>query len=120
MKFDFEKLDVYQKAINFANMIYEITMKFPKSEQFGIVSQLRRAALSISLNIAEGTGRYYSKERKQFYRIAKSSINECIPLLDISCRQRYIDTSLYSECYQKCIELAKMISGLINSLPTKD
>ena len=118
--FDFEKLEVYQRAVDFANIVYKLTKNFPKNEQFGIVSQLRRASLSISLNIAEGTGRYNNPERRQFYRMGRASIYECVPLLELSFRQDYIDLKRHEELKQECVELAKMISGLINSLPTLD
>jgi len=116
--FDFEKLEVYQRALDFTDAVYELTKSFPKTEQFGIISQLRRASLSISLNIAEGSGRYNPAEKKQFYRIARSSTYECIPLLELSLRQSYINLKQYEKFKQECIELAKMTSGLINSLPT--
>lgn len=118
--FDFEKLEVYQKAVDFAEKLYTVTSKFPRYEQFGVVSQLRRAALSISLNIAEGVGRYHDNERRQFYRMARASIRECIPLLEISRRQRYLAEEESSKYYQDCHGLARMISGLINSLKTPD
>lgn len=89
--FDFEKLEAYQRALDFANELYESTKKFPQAEQFGIVNQLRRASLSVSLNIAEGVDRYSSRERKGFYRMARSSINECLPLIEVSARQNYLD-----------------------------
>ncbi len=117
--FDFEKLEVYQRTVDFANIVYEVTKNFPKNEQFGIVSQLRRASLSISLNIAEGTGRYNNPERRQFYRMARASIYECVPLLELSFRQGYIDLKQHEKLKQECVELSKMVSGLINSLPTK-
>lgn len=117
MQFDFERLDVYQKAVSFADDVYTLTLGFPKTELFGTVSQLRRAALSISLNIAEGAGRSHIKERRQFYRNARASIQECVPILDISLRQNYISECEQRQLYGKCIELAKMISGLIGSLP---
>ncbi len=118
--FDFEKLEVYQRAVDFANIVYEVTKNFPKNEQFGIVSQLRRASLSISLNIAEGTGRYNNPERRQFYRMARASIHECVPLLELSFRQDYIDLKQHEKLKQECVELSKMVSGLINSLPIPD
>lgn len=112
---DFERLEAYKKAITFTDWAYEITIDFPKSEQFAIVSQLRRAALSIPLNIAEGSGRYNIKERKHYYRMAKSSTYECIPLLEISKLQKYIDEGVYEIGRKQSIELTKILSGLINS-----
>lgn len=112
---DFERLEAYKKAIIFTDWAYKITKGFPKSEQFATVSQLRRAALSIPLNIAEGSGRYNKKERRHFYRMSKSSAYECIPLFEVSKLQNYIYSEIYGLARKQIIELTKIISGLINS-----
>jgi len=113
--FNFERLEVYQIAVTFANEIYEITKNFPKSEMYGITNQLRRASISISLNIAEGSGRS-KKEFKHFLSMAKTSVYECIPLLQISFLQKYISKEIKEEFYKKSVRLAQMISALITSL----
>ncbi len=113
--FNFEKLRVYKEAIKFANDIYLLTKKFPKSECFSLVDQLRRAATSVSLNIAEGSGRS-KKEFRRFLIVAKSSLYECVPLLEISFLQNYITQQEKEGYYSKCVELSKMISTLIKSL----
>ena len=115
-KFDFEKLDVYQRAIDYANDIYNITKKFPKSEQFGLTNQLRKASFSISLNLAEGAGRYHKPEKKQFFRIARGSAYECIPALALSLKQGFISRDNYNAYYNECYEISRMISGLISSV----
>ena len=116
MAFDFEKLEVYKKAINFALKVYNVTKSFPGSEIYGLIGQIRRASVSISLNIAEGSGRYNRGDYIQFLRIARGSIYECIPLLEISSREKYIKEVIYKELVGECNELAKMINGLIGSL----
>ena len=116
MGFDFENLDVYKKAVNFADKVYKITNNFPESELYGIISQIRRASLSISSNIAEGNGRYNKKDYAQFLRIARGSTYECVPLLELSFRHSYIKESLYEELLADCNELAKMLNGLIGFL----
>ena len=88
--FGFEKFDVYQSSIKFAKNMYSKTQNFPKSEQFGLTSQLRRASFSIPLNIAEGYSKYSKKEKKRHYRIAKGSAHECIPGLTLSFELDYI------------------------------
>jgi four helix bundle protein len=115
-KFDFEKFNLYQRATNFANEVYNVTKKFPKSEQFGLCAQLRRASLSIPLNIAEGFGKYHKNEKIQYYRTARASIHECIPGLSISLKQNFISQKIHEEMYNECYELSRMISGLINSI----
>ena len=115
MPFDFEKLEVYKKAINFANDVYNLTKRFPKEEQFGITSQIRRAAFSISLNIAEGSGRS-KKEFKHYILMSRTSAQECVPMLKISLLQGYINNNEMENFYKKCEELSKMLCGLFNSL----
>jgi four helix bundle protein len=116
MGFDFEKLEVYKKAIIFAQKIYRITRDFPQSEIYGLQGQLRRASVSISANIAEGNGRYNKKDFAQFLRIARGSIYECVPLLEISLNEKYIKKHDYDELLSDCNELAKMVNGFISFL----
>ncbi len=118
-KFSFEKYDLYQKSINFVNSIYNLTKKYPKSEQFGLSSQLRRASISISFNLAEGFCNHYKKEKVHFYRIAKGSIHECISGLTISVFQKFINNDEYIEMYNECYNLSRMISGLIKNIENR-
>ena len=80
----FETLDVYRVALDFAEMIYRITARFPAEERYGLTSQLRRAAVSIPTNIAEGWGRGHGADNVRFVRIARGSSHECLALLQIS------------------------------------
>jgi len=116
MAFDFEKLEVYKKALNLAEKIYKVTSNFPECERYGLQGQLRRASVSVSSNIAEGSGRYNKKDFAQFLRIARGSLYECIPLFEISLRVGYIDKNINEEFLSDGNELAKMINGLIGSL----
>lgn len=116
MAFDFEKLDVYNKALLFAEEIYETCKRFPKEEVYGLTSQLKRASISIVANIAEGSGRYNKRDFAQFLRIARGSLYECVPLLQIAYNQLYIKKSNYENLVINCNELAKMINGLISYL----
>jgi four helix bundle protein len=119
MGFGFEKLDVYKKAINFAKKVYKITKKFPADELYGLTSQVRRASISISSNIAEGSGRYHKRDFAQFLTIARGSIYECVPLLEIVFYENHITKSVFKELIIDCNDLAKMINGLIKSLKTR-
>ena len=116
MGFNFEKLDVYGKSVDLAHEVYELTRTFPKEELYGLTSQLRRAVLSIPANIAEGSGRYSKKDFSQFLRISRSSLYECIPLLEISLRQSYIGKKEFEVLYSRLTVLAQMTSGLLRSM----
>jgi len=114
--FRFEKLSVWQKAIEFADGIYGVSKPFPVDERFGLTSQLRRAAVSISSNIAEGSGRTSDKDFAHFVQIAYGSLMEVVSQLQICRRQSLLTESAYSEFYANADELARMLSGLRSSL----
>lgn len=111
MKFNFEDLQVYQKSLDLVDEVYEMTKMFPKEEIYGLNSQYRRAVISISLNIAEGSGGT-KKEFYRYLRIASNSLKECIVCLTIAKRQNFISEKAHDEMRQKLIEISKMISGL--------
>ncbi len=113
--FSFEKLEVYQKAIGFTNLIFVETKRWPQTYQFNLADQLRRATLSIALNIAEGSSRT-KKEFKRFLSIARGSCFECIPLIEIAQKQKLISTKQKNGWYNLCVSLAKMISKLKSAL----
>jgi len=115
MSFMFEKLEVYNKAIDFAFEISKLTKTFPRGNYY-LADQLNRASLSISTNIAEGNGRWYKKDRKQFFYIARGSLHECIPILEICNRNKLISDEKHNELKQELERIAKMLSGLINGL----
>ena len=100
--------------------VYTTYKKYPKSEQFGLISQLRRASLSISFNLAEGFCNHYKNEKIHFYRIAKGSIHECIPGLTISKLQKLINNDEYEELYNELAELSRMTSGLIKNIGNRN
>lgn len=115
MKFNFEKLEVYQDGIEFANKIYEITKAFPKSEVFGITNQLRRSSVSVPSNIAEGSSRG-KKEFIRFLSIALGSCYECVPLLAISRRQKYIQERTFTALIDELHKISAKTSALKRSL----
>ena len=116
MPVNFENLDVYQKAVAFANAIYRETKKFPASEQFGLVSQLRRAAVSIAANIAEGSGRRSVANQMMFYLNARGSLYECLPLLRIATDQQFIDKQSLTELRYQADEVIRLLNGLLRYL----
>lgn len=115
MAFDFEKLDVYQEALSLSDLVYELSVRFPKDELYGITGQLRRAAVSVALNVAEGSGRS-KKEFAHYLKMARTSVYECIPLLSVAQRQGYFSQGDHEKLYGRCEVVSKMLSRLINSL----
>jgi len=115
MLFNFEKLEVYQEAVEFANRIYEVTKSFPKEEKLGITNQIRRATVSIPSNIAEGSSRG-KKEFVHFLNMAVGSAYECVPLLEISKKQNYVPNELFSELIDNLHRISAKINALKNSL----
>jgi four helix bundle protein len=113
--FDFEKLRVYQKALDFIDRVYEITHGFPPEERFGLTDQFRRAATSIALNIAEGSGGSKTEFRR-FLRVSRRSVRECVAVTEISSRQGYITSDERKELRRACVDLSRMLTGLIRSL----
>jgi four helix bundle protein len=112
--FAFEKLIVYQKAVDFTDAICAQTEKFPPKYAF-LVDQLNRAAFSISANLAEGNGRFTKPDRKHFFGIARGSVQECVPLLELS-RRRGLLKPEDQESQAQLEEIARMLSGLISGL----
>lgn len=113
--FKFEELRVYQDALLFIDQIYLLTKEWPKDELFGLTNQLRRAAVSVALNIAEGSSRT-RKDFRHFLDLSKGSCYECAAILAIAKNRKYINEVEYNLSYEFCIKLAKMISALKTSL----
>ena len=117
MHFTFENLKVYKASIDFNEQIHKIletlSGKIPRS----LRDQLQRASVSISLNIAEGNGRWHKAEKRQFFWIARGSTFECVAILDIMFRSKLICQNLRANLYEKLVEISKMIAGLIKAVP---
>lgn len=113
--FSFEKLNVYQASLSLVNDIYILTQDWPKSEIFGLTGQIRRAAVSISLNIAEGSGRT-KKDFRHFLDMARSSCQECIPLLEIAKRRKLVAENEFNKFYENFSVIARQISALKRSI----
>jgi four helix bundle protein len=114
--FNFEKLDVWQKAIDFADLIYNKTRAFPSDERFGLTNQLRRAAVSISSNIAEGSSRSSKSDFARFVEIATGSVFEVVSQAFIAHRQGFLSEDQFRKIYADAEELSRMLSGLRKSL----
>jgi len=114
----YKDLIVWQKGIELVNELYAITKKFPKEEIFGLTNQIRRAAVSVAANIAEGWGRNSTKNYIQFLRISRGSLYEIETMLVIANNQNYINEQIKSSLSQNINELGKMLNKLIKSLET--
>jgi len=114
--FDFERLKVYEIGLDFVKDIYKLTENLSRNYQFSLGDQLRRASLSIVNNIAEGSGKIYKKEKAQFYRISLNSARECIPMLTILHREKFIDDVIYNTIRDRCIYICNMIGKLVSVL----
>lgn len=111
----FEELRVYQNALIFANLIYKTTESWPKTEIFGLTSQLRRAPVSIALNTAEGSSRS-KKDSRHFLDISRGSCYESIAILSIAYMQGYLNDGSHAEFREHATTLAKMLNALKKSL----
>lgn len=113
--FAFEKLNVYSDALQFVDHVYDVTNHWPKIEMFSLIDQIRRAAISIVLNIAEGSSRT-KKDFAHFLGLARGSCYECVAILTIAKNRKYIDEKIYKIFYDECTQLSRMISGLKQSV----
>lgn len=116
MAFKFEKLLVWQKAVDLATDVHEITRSFPKDELFVLTSQIKRAADSVSLNIAEGSTGQSNAEFKKFLGYALRSNIEVVSCIYLAQRRQLLNQDNFSKIYTQCEEILVMINGLRNSL----
>ncbi len=114
-----EKLDVWKKAIDFVLIVYEETQSLPKDEKFGLTAQIRRAAVSIPANIAEGAARKSTKEFANFLSIAQGSASEVETELLIAHRLGYLDEAAYRKLRSEVDDIGRMITGLSQYLKNK-
>ncbi|SRR6266496_2361044 len=114
--FNFEKLDVWRKAIDFADLIYAETRAFPAEELFGLTNQLRKASVSVSSNIAEGSSRSSKSDFARFTEIAGGSVFEAVSQAFIARRQSFLSEDQFRKIYTAAEELSRMLSGLRKSL----
>jgi four helix bundle protein len=111
----FESLDIYKDSLGVTDEIYTVTKGWPKEYLYDLIAQIRRAVLSIALNIAEGSGRG-KKEFRRFLDIARGSCYECIPLIEIARMQKLISERERGRFYEKFEVLAKRVSAFKNAL----
>lgn len=118
--FRFEKLDAWQLSIAFAQDVYVTTAHFPDHERYGLISQMRRSSVSISSNVAEGSGRASDADFARFLEIAYGSLMELVSQLHIAKHQQYLTHEEFAAIYQSSDRLARVLSGLRTSLSSRN
>jgi len=109
---DYKDLIVWQKGMDLAESVYLLSAGYPKSEIYGLVSQIRRAAVSVPSNIAEGHGRFSDNEFIRFLSIANGSLKEVETQLYLSSRLKYADETQIHSALALCHEVARLLNGL--------
>ena len=110
--FRFERLKVWHKAVELYDVVDELADGFPAKARFALADQLRRAALSVPSNIAEGSGRETTKESRHFYTVAKGSTFEVVSIATICQRRNLMTSAQYQNIYGRAEEISKMLTGL--------
>ena len=119
MRAKYEKLRVWMESMDLVEQVYQASRTFPRREDFGLTSQIRRAAVSVSANIAEGCGRYHTREFIQFLYTSRASLFELMTLLDLSARLKYLAETEYMVLREKCEGILAGLSALVHSLEAK-
>ena len=113
---DFRKIMAWEKADDLVVLIYEATKVFPREELYGLTSQLRRAVVSVAANIAEGSGKQYLKEFRQFLYTARASLSEVEYYIHLSHRLDYLDGEKVAKLEEARQDAAKVLQGFINTV----
>ena len=114
--FNFEQLDVWHKSVALADTVYSLTKSFPLDERFGLTNQMRRAAVSISSNIAEGCSRGSTADFGRFIEIAVGSAMELVSQVRIAQAHSLPSATDHDQLYQSTLEIVRMLTGLRDSL----
>ena len=116
----YRSLNVYEKSYRAAIAVYEMTRRYPKEEQYAMTDQIRRAAISIPLNIAEGYGKKSSQQEfKRFLRMAAGSSNEVEVLLDFAKDLGYIAQEQYERARETYEEIGRMLAGMLRRMESE-
>ncbi|MCC1483660.1 four helix bundle protein [Winogradskyella immobilis] len=112
----YRDLIVWQKSVRLVTIVYEIVSKFPEEERFGLISQIKRSAVSVPSNIAEGYGRNYTKDYSRFLQISRGSLYEMQTQFEIALNLKFIKKEDLKEIINLSIEVEKMLNSLIKKL----
>ena len=119
MTYKFEQLDVWQLTLDYVDLIYTLSEQFPRSEEYNLKSQIRRAATSVALNIAEGSTGQSDPEQARFLGMAIRSLIETVACIHIIRRRNYFeDKTLLDQAYEKSQPLARKLQSFRKSLST--
>ena len=110
---NFRKVDAWNRTLNLSKVIYEVTRRFPSDEKYGLTSQLRRAVVSISSNIAEGCGRRTSKDFIGFMHFAMGSLKEVESELFVAEKLGYVEMCVVEDLFEELEEIGRMLNGMI-------
>jgi len=113
---NFKKIEFWNKSISLVKEIYLVTNQFPKTEQFGLISQMQRASVSIPANIAEGSAKSSNKDFKRFLEISLGSICELETLTIIAKELKYIDSEMFDKLEKQIHEIQRMIKSFQSQL----
>jgi four helix bundle protein len=116
---NFRELKVWQRAIDFVVKLYELMDTFPKEEKYGLIAQMRRSAVSIPSNIAEGTGRGSNAQFARFLEFSLGSLNELMTQIEIANRVKYFESADYQCLVNELTQISNMLYALYKTL-TKD
>jgi len=116
MNVNYKELKIWQRSVDFCTQIYIVSKQFPESEKFGLTNQIRRAAVSIPSNIAEGAGRKSKADFIRFLRITEGSINEVETQIIIAQELKFIDEAISEKITNEANQILKMIGGFVKKL----
>jgi len=114
-EFDFEKLNVYQKSLEFIDQVFEIVKVLPREYRYSLGDNLIRAGLSIANNLAEGNGKKSTREKRRYFGTSLDSTRECVSVFNVFKRQNLIKEEKYKEIRSEAKEITSMIWGLIDA-----
>lgn len=114
--FRFERLEVWQDAREFVSLVYKITAAFPTKERFGLVDQIRRATVSIALNIAEGSTKGSDPDFRRFLKMAQGSVNEVVTGFYIALDQGFINKKQFGQVYDFALKINAKLNALVKSV----
>jgi four helix bundle protein len=118
--YSYKDLEIWKRSVLLTSEIYKITKAFPKDEQYGIISQIRRASVSVPANIAEGWGRESSKSFALFLKTARGSLFELDTLVTIAYQQQYLSLDNKNKLEKEFEEIGRMVNSLLKKIELKN